>query len=90
LGIVRALLSNGHAYEHAIILFVDSYSDALREEIVSVYSDSLKTVWQIGIGAAGLGFLMAFVEKGIKLRTKLNTEFGISEKDGKSANIAES
>lgn len=41
---------------------------------------SLRTIWRVGIAFAGLGFLLTFLEKEVKLRDKLNTEFGIDEK----------
>lgn len=41
---------------------------------------SLRTVFFVGIAFAGLGFLVTFLEKEVKLRTKLNTEFGLDEK----------
>jgi MFS family permease len=86
---VRAQLSNGQAYEHGTKLFIDSFQGALRDEIIGVYSDSLKTVWQVGTGVAGLGFLVVFLEKEIKLRTTLNTKFGMSEKKNDASKTAE-
>jgi hypothetical protein len=53
----------------------------LRLEVIGVYSDSLKLVWEVAVAVAGLGFLLVFVEKEVKLRTALNTEFGIKKQD---------
>jgi len=53
----------------------------LRSQIISVYSDILKLVWQVAIGIAGLGFFLVFFEKEVKLRTKLETEFGMKQKN---------
>jgi hypothetical protein len=79
---IRALLVGGHAYEHATKAFVSSLPESLRLEVIGVYSDSLKLVWEVAVAVAGLGFLLVFVEKEVKLRTALNTEFGI-KKQGK-------
>jgi len=84
---VRALLLNGRAYEHATRDFVYSLPSPVREEVISVFSQSLKLVWQVALVFAGLPFLLAFFEKQIPLRTELETEFGLTEenKDTKSS-----
>lgn len=89
---IRELLSEGQAYEHATGSFVNSFRDqpVLRSQIVSVYSDSLKVVWQVAIGIAGLGFLLVFLEKEVMLRTELETEFGLKKRERTTANDAES
>ncbi|TVY17886.1 Efflux pump FUS6 [Lachnellula arida] len=83
---VRAALSNGQAYEHGTKSFVNSFQGTLRDEIIGVYSDSLKTVWQFATAIAGFAFLIVFVEKELKLRDTLNTKFGVKEKDEKKEN----
>ena len=80
---VRGFVSGGRAYEHATKLFIASYRGALRQEIISVYSDSLKLVWQVAIAIAGLAFLLVIIEKEVKLRTELDTEFGITDEKAK-------
>jgi MFS family permease len=85
----RGLLSNGHVYEHATKLFVDSYHRILRDQIISVFSDSLKAVRQVAIGVAGLGFLIVFIERKVKLRTVLKTDFGIFERVSQPGRLAE-
>ena len=87
---VRVLLSGGQAYEHATATFIDSLSNRpfLKNQVISVYSESLKLVWQVAIGISGLGFLLVFLEKEVKLRTDLETEFGMKEKKTVTANDA--
>jgi hypothetical protein len=85
----QELLSNEHAYEHATKLFIDSYHGILRDQIISVFSDSLKAVWQVVIGVAGLGFLVVFIEREVKLRTVLKTDIGISEKEPQPGGLVE-
>lgn len=77
---VRNSLTAGRAYESATSVFVNSFHGALRQEIISVYSDALKLVWEIAIVFAGIAFFLVFLEKEIKLRTELDTEFGLVEK----------
>jgi hypothetical protein len=77
---VRALLENGHAYEHGTKAFIEMFEGAPRDEIVGVYEESLGGVWRVGVGVAGLAFLIVFLEKEIKLRRTLDTKFGMKEK----------
>ena len=49
---------------------------------------SLRTVFLVGIAIAGLGILVTFLEKEDKLRTKLNTEFGLDEEKKEDAERA--
>jgi len=77
---VRDLLSAGHAYQYASASFVNSYPSVVREQIIGVYVDSLRLVWQVSIVFSGVAFLLVFLEKEITLRTELDTEFGIAEK----------
>jgi hypothetical protein len=76
----RALLGGGNAYSHASREFVNSFGSEVKDQIISVYSDSLKLVWEVAIAFAGLAFLLVFIEKEIKLRKELDTEFGLKEK----------
>ncbi|KAJ3565754.1 hypothetical protein NPX13_g7383 [Xylaria arbuscula] len=64
----REALSNGGAYESASSVFVDSFPDAVRDVIISIYERSLQRVWQIGIVFAGIGFLVIAFEKDLELR----------------------
>ncbi|KAL8748176.1 MAG: hypothetical protein Q9190_000071 [Brigantiaea leucoxantha] len=78
---IRDFLSRGQAYEHATGNFVNYLQDrpSLRKEVISVYADSLRLVWQTALGISCLGFLIVFLEKEIQLRTTLDTEFGLEE-----------
>ena len=80
---IRGLLVNGHAYEHATKSFVSSLPEPVRTQVVSVFSDSLKLTWYVGIAFAGLAVPLVFLEKRIELRKELDTEFGITEKKKK-------
>ncbi|KAH7412748.1 major facilitator superfamily domain-containing protein [Cadophora sp. MPI-SDFR-AT-0126] len=77
---VRALFSNGQAYAHGTRDFINSFEPAVREEIIGVYVGSLKVVWQVAIAISAFSFLLVFIEKEIKLRTELETEYGMKGK----------
>ncbi|OKL60115.1 hypothetical protein UA08_04632 [Talaromyces atroroseus] len=79
---VVAMLTGGQAYEHATRSFVESLTDpTVKSQVISIFTESLKRSWQIGIAFPALGFLIVFLEKEIPLRQELNTEYGIE--DGK-------
>jgi MFS family permease len=79
--IARAQMTGGNAYSHASREFINSFQGSLKEEVVSVFSDSLKVVWQVAIGIVGLAFLLSFLEREIKLREDLDTEYGLKKKE---------
>ena len=87
---VRALLANGQAYQHASRDFIYSFPARERDEIIGVYTAALKTVWQVGIAMAGLGFLIVFAEKELKLRTELQSEYGMKEQKGQKPTASNS
>jgi hypothetical protein len=76
---VRQMLSNGHAYQYATKQFVQSFGEVTENQLIDVYAKSLKLVWQIAVVFSGVSFLLTFFEKQIKLRTELDTEFGLED-----------
>lgn len=77
---LRRQLTAGHAYEYASADFVRAAPEPIRGQIIGVYSDALKLVWQISIVFSGVAFLFVLLEKQIKLRTELDTEYGLVQK----------
>lgn len=80
---VRRQLINGQAYAHATADFLKSLSPSTREQVISVFNESLRRAWQVGIGFAALGLLLVFLEKEIPLRQELETEFGMENDQSK-------
>ncbi|KAI0552259.1 major facilitator superfamily domain-containing protein [Xylaria curta] len=88
----RDLFSGGgKAYENAYASFIGSFPETTRDQIIDVYQDALKLLWQISIAFAGANFLIVLFEKRVSLRTELETEYGLEEdkekrkKDGEAA-----
>ena len=71
----------GDAYASATKLFVESFPEPLRGQIRTVYSRALNKVFLISVAFGGLAFLLSFLEEEIKLRTNLETEFGLEERE---------
>jgi MFS family permease len=83
-------LSNGKAYERATKMFMLSITDLeTRAEVMSVYVESIKTVWWVSMSFALLAFVLVIVQKEIPLRKELDTEFGIQEKGNAEKTDAE-
>ncbi|KAF4636135.1 hypothetical protein G7Y89_g1954 [Cudoniella acicularis] len=83
--LLRSELGNGAAYGYASSGLISSLPEDIQSEVRGVYSDSIKTTWQVALGFALLGFLLVVVEKRVKLRTELETEFGLKEPQKKKA-----
>ncbi|PCH05326.1 Major facilitator superfamily domain, general substrate transporter [Penicillium occitanis (nom. inval.)] len=85
----RDTLSNGGAYTLSASGFLypelglDGDPD-LEATVKSIYVDSLKLCWQVGLGFALLGFLLTFVAKELHMRTELETEFGLENLENES------
>ncbi|KAE8387926.1 DNA repair protein RAD50 [Aspergillus alliaceus] len=76
---VAAQLARGQAYSHVSAAFIKALEPRVRGEVVGVYSDALLLVWQVSIAFAGMGFLLVWFQKEIKLRTDLETEYGLAD-----------
>lgn len=77
---IREQLLNGGAYSLASIGGGTGSQDWSRNQQVqvsSIYMQSLKTCFQVGIGFSILGFLISFIIKDVPLRKQLDTEFGL-------------
>lgn len=71
-------LSGGRAYEYATQTFFESVENSTpRQEVVQVFTQSLRTTWLVGVAFGGVGFLITLLEKEIKLRDKLETKYGL-------------
>jgi len=81
---VRAQLGRGQAYEHASKIFIESFQEPTRSQLINVYTQSLKFTWQLAVIFAGICFIAALFEKEVKLRTHLETEYGMEKREKKS------
>lgn len=82
----RDQLANGRAYEHATSHFVGSFGETVKLEIRDVFTQSLKSVWIVFAIWAGVGFLLTFLERQIKMRKELDTAYGLKTPKPSGAN----
>lgn len=62
---------------------MESFPDLTRSQITAVFARALSKVFLISIAFPGHAFILAFFDREIKLRTELETEFGLEERDTK-------
>ncbi|KAF2179248.1 MFS general substrate transporter [Zopfia rhizophila CBS 207.26] len=85
---VVAALADGKAYSHVSGGFVQSLSPEAQKQVIAVFNAGLKPVWQAGIAFCLAGFVLTFVEKHVKMRTQLETDYGLeTEKKTKDAEM---
>lgn len=79
---LQSLLVDGGAYQLATKSFIESLDDTpvVKAQVVSVYVDSLKLVWQVGIAFAAVGVPISLLLQSLALRDELNTEYGFEDK----------
>ncbi|KAL8787513.1 MAG: hypothetical protein Q9213_002171 [Squamulea squamosa] len=80
---IVSIVSGGEAYQHATRIFLDSLPNDVRVQVKSIFLASQRRTWQVATGFAGLGFALVSLEKEIKLRQELDTDFGMKTKEKK-------
>jgi len=75
-------MMNGGAYALASGSFLHSLdaTPIIKAQVLSVYVDSLKLLWDVGIGFCCLCFVIALLIREIPMRESLDTEFGLEGK----------
>jgi MFS family permease len=77
----RSELSNGQAYEHASSTFIAKFDPIIRKQILGVFVLSFRLVWIIFLAFAVLGLIVTFLERQVKLRRNLDSDYGLKERD---------
>jgi MFS family permease len=73
----RSKLADGRAYSRASAKFTEKFGPIAKTEIINAFTQSLKSVWILFAVLAGLGFCLAWFEKQYKMRTSLDTAYGL-------------
>ncbi|KAF1950185.1 MFS general substrate transporter [Byssothecium circinans] len=80
---VAAAFAGGKAYSLVSSGYVQSLALEVKKEVIDMLVVALKPVWYGGMAFSLLGFVLAFAEKHVEMRTQLDTEYGL-EKESKS------
>lgn len=75
----RALLENGQAYQRATASFIKQYGTTpmLKKQLETAFQEALRSVWICFAVLAAVGFLATWFEKEWRMRTVLDTQFGL-------------
>lgn len=74
---IRHKFAYGQAYQQAG--HITEIEDVeVRDFVISAFTSALKVVWAIFIAFSGGAFLLTFLEREVKMRKELDTEFGLS------------
>ncbi|KAH9887542.1 major facilitator superfamily domain-containing protein [Xylariomycetidae sp. FL2044] len=77
----RSSLQNGDAYSSATRDFIGSFPEPTRGQLIEVFTRSLRNILLVGIVFPALAFALSFVEREVKIRTILETEFGLEDRE---------
>lgn len=77
---VRTSIARGDPFSEGTANVIASFTGDIKQQVLNVYSLTLRNVWYAAVELSLVGFLAVFFEKGLKLREELQTEFGLEEK----------
>ncbi|KAI0517000.1 major facilitator superfamily-domain-containing protein [Xylaria bambusicola] len=77
---VRAVLVGGKAFNMANSDWFRGLSGTAKAEVLNLFGIAMKRIWYTALAFSLFGFLLVFLEKHIKLREHLDTEFGLEPK----------
>jgi MFS family permease len=77
---VRKALGGGHAYEHASAAFLAELPWADQNKVKAIFGRSFMIIWGICTALSIVGILISLVERQVKLRTELDSDFGLRGK----------
>ncbi|KAK3693274.1 major facilitator superfamily-domain-containing protein [Podospora appendiculata] len=83
----RSQLSSGRAYEHASATFIDGFGTQVKTQIVAAFSTSLGVLWILFLVLAVVGTLVTFLERQVKLRKDLDSDFGLKQRSDEASDI---
>lgn len=78
---VREALSGARAYQLATGPFIRSLAPGVQAQVIEVYVDALKVVWLAAMAFGASGFIAVAIEKEIPLRTNLETQYGLENRE---------
>jgi EmrB/QacA subfamily drug resistance transporter len=77
--LARSELRDGQAYQHASASFISKFDKQTREEILGAFTASFKLVWIIFLSLAVVGLFATFLERQVRLRRDLDSDFGLKD-----------
>ncbi|KAI3324025.1 major facilitator superfamily domain-containing protein [Xylariaceae sp. AK1471] len=82
---LQATLSNGNGYSFASASLIKPLPAESRQQVIGIFTDSLKLVFQIGLGLSALCFIVSLLQKEYELRKTHQSEYRLKAKKGQAA-----
>ncbi|KAI1076231.1 MFS general substrate transporter [Whalleya microplaca] len=76
---LRLQLRDGAAYAYASEMHQVELPRGLQDQVIEVYTRSLRMIWWVGLGVSVGGFLLVWLQRELELRTDLVTKYGLDE-----------
>ncbi|KAI6081505.1 MFS general substrate transporter [Hypoxylon rubiginosum] len=77
---VRDSLAGGRAYQFASDPYIHTLEPHVQSEVLDVYLQAIKVVWYGAMAFGATGLIAVAFEKRVALRTELETDYGLQEK----------
>ncbi|KIP03771.1 hypothetical protein PHLGIDRAFT_77045 [Phlebiopsis gigantea 11061_1 CR5-6] len=78
-----AQFPGGVSIAYSVIPSIPALEEPFRTEVRAAFADSLKVLWEVMIGVAGLGLLASVLMKGLPLHTQVDEAWGMEEEKGR-------
>ena len=78
------LFPKGVSIAYASIPVIKTLEEPLRSEVRRAFTDSIRVIYQVLIGIAGLGFLISLPMKALPLHTQMDEKWGMDEETGRA------
>ena len=74
----------GVSIAYSAIPTISSLPEPLRTQVRVAFADSIRVLWQVMVGVAGLGLLSSLLMRGLPLHTRVDEEWGMREEAGQA------
>ncbi|KAI1764733.1 hypothetical protein GGR53DRAFT_492921 [Hypoxylon sp. FL1150] len=74
-------LAGGRAYQFASDPYIHNFEPRSQSEVLDVYLQATKVVWYGAMAFGASGLIAVAVEKHVPLRTELETDYGLQERE---------
>ncbi len=78
------MFPKGVSIAYASIPVIKDLEEPLRSEVRRAFTDSIRVIYQVLIGIAGLGFLVSLPMKALPLHTQVDERWGMEGENGRS------
>jgi hypothetical protein len=75
----------GSEIAYSAIPIINSLPEPLRTEIRTAFAQSLKVIWQVYVGIAGIGVISSLLMKHLPLHTSTDKEWQLKEEEKRDA-----